>query len=775
MSDAAVVPLHGDWWTWSDLAVRSAGFPVHDLVAFGAPALACAADATDVTDDDFAAHYVEETRRSLATLARTVGTDLFREAMLWQNRRLVPLILDTFLETPDWAARRKRRRRRIENTLVNYVQRYHAKNESIGFFGPVGWARWHDDGPPVTVSGEQGRIARRTVQFEHWAVQALAEEFSADPAYRRWQVPRVSPQISVIDGQVHGPVRQPVRLPPLQMCVLDLCDGHRTIAQVTARAFARRVPGVDGPGDVEAAIAALERRGYLTTRLAIPPSVRAEEALRLGLDRIDHAGARAAASEGLHRMEDAYAKAVMAGGAPVELESVLSTMESEFHALTGRAASHHADETLVGRALLVEDCRSAARLRLGPQLRDDLAAPLNLLLTSGRWLVDRIARRYLDIIEHLFDQLLRPGATDVPLAAFCWEYWPRCGPDEVAAEAAPFVAELQHRWRPLLAIPPDAHRHRVDGAAIADAVHESFAAPSATWLSGRYHSPDIMIAARGLDEIERGEYEPVLGELHLAQNTLDKVLFVDQHPEPDRLRRAAQEDAGRGRWLVPVYPSTWPWVTGRAYPPPFQVTKSHRYLWFSPEEPRDLGGQPADPIGAFTLRRGADGDLVIRHRDGAVYHPLAVLGEFLSATSLADTFALLPDAPHQPRVSIDRLVVSREKWRMPLRDLSWLDMRDEARRYRAVRAWAGSLGLPRFVFLRTQPGTKPYYLDLTSPLVVNLAVKKLRQAVTARPDGCFTVTEMHPDPLHTWLPYRDGQVCTSELRLAIVDRAVRAR
>lgn len=101
-----VVPLHGDWWTWSDPAVRSAGFPVHDLVAFGAPALACAADATDVTDDDFAAHYAEETGRSLATLARTVGTDLFREAMLWQNRRLVPLILDTFLETPDWAARR---------------------------------------------------------------------------------------------------------------------------------------------------------------------------------------------------------------------------------------------------------------------------------------------------------------------------------------------------------------------------------------------------------------------------------------------------------------------------------------------------------------------------------------------------------------------------------------------------------------------------------------------------------------------------------------------
>src|SRR5688572_20648467 len=114
-------PLGGDWVLWRDFAVRSAGFPASGLGAFGPG---------------------DESER-----LRTVASDpRFREAVTWQNPAALANAVDRV--AAGGAAKPSRTRQR-EEIVASYWQRHCAKNDTIGFFGPLAWGRIADEGPPL--------------------------------------------------------------------------------------------------------------------------------------------------------------------------------------------------------------------------------------------------------------------------------------------------------------------------------------------------------------------------------------------------------------------------------------------------------------------------------------------------------------------------------------------------------------------------------------------------------------------------------------------------
>ena len=145
------VPLAGDWVLWRDFAVRSAGFPASGLTAFGG---------------------AEESAR----LRAVAGRRRFREAVTWQNPAALANALDKVAAGSPAKPSRARQR---EEIVASYWQRYCAKNDTIGFFGPLAWGRIADDGPPLAARSG-GLIRERAVHLEAWAVQALAARI--DPA-----------------------------------------------------------------------------------------------------------------------------------------------------------------------------------------------------------------------------------------------------------------------------------------------------------------------------------------------------------------------------------------------------------------------------------------------------------------------------------------------------------------------------------------------------------------------------------------------------------------
>jgi hypothetical protein len=146
-----LVPLAGEWALWRDIAVRTAGFPVAGLGIFGSP----------------------DEQTGLRAVARD---PLFRTAVTWQNRAAVH---NAVAKIAAGAAAPGSRQRQREEAVASYWQRYCAKNDTIGFFGPLAWGHAADDGPAIQASCGQ-LVSESTVHFEAWAIQALAEALDPD-------------------------------------------------------------------------------------------------------------------------------------------------------------------------------------------------------------------------------------------------------------------------------------------------------------------------------------------------------------------------------------------------------------------------------------------------------------------------------------------------------------------------------------------------------------------------------------------------------------------
>jgi hypothetical protein len=149
--DDHLVPLAGDWALRRDFAVRSPGFPVAGLDAFGS--------------HDEAAHL------------RDVAADpAFREAVTWQNRDVLANTVDGLLKAVGQTSNQRRR----EEIVARYWQRYCAKNDTIGFFGPLAWGEFRDAGPALA-QRSRALIRERTVHLETWCLERFLQTVTDDP------------------------------------------------------------------------------------------------------------------------------------------------------------------------------------------------------------------------------------------------------------------------------------------------------------------------------------------------------------------------------------------------------------------------------------------------------------------------------------------------------------------------------------------------------------------------------------------------------------------
>src|ERR1700720_4143421 len=207
------VALAGTSWSvWRDVALRSAGFPADMVLALCDEPLARSADLAGADPAGRPAYdqaYADATSRLSRAIAGIYADARFREALTWQNPGLAQFLRDH--DAGPGAARRSKQRQR-ELVIANYLQRYCLKNDTIGFFGPVGWASaGHGTAGLVVMPGEQ-LIARRTTYFEVWAIDKVAAEIARQGRSLGWLRPR-RPGSVFVDGNVlHRPHRKPVTL-----------------------------------------------------------------------------------------------------------------------------------------------------------------------------------------------------------------------------------------------------------------------------------------------------------------------------------------------------------------------------------------------------------------------------------------------------------------------------------------------------------------------------------------------------------------------------------
>ncbi|TDV48685.1 lantibiotic dehydratase [Actinophytocola oryzae] len=736
MSDHLVPLGETGWRIWRDSVLRSAGFPAHRVSGLRGPDLVARAERGDT---DFATAFARERKRAEAALVGSVD-DRFLEAVTWQNPRLARNWLHR-VPTLDPDNHGLRREQLL--TIANYLQRYCLKNDSIGFFGPVVWARWTEGARPLVTRVGEGLSSWLHVHFEVWAIDALARVLAADPGVRPWLRPRVVASCVVNGTELVRPHGPPLALGEADKVLLARCDGTSPVLEI-ARVLSRP------PGEVLDALDRWRDEGVVHLGLEGPSESWPERTLRARLAAIGDAPTAARTLGALDELVAARDRVAAAAGDATALARAMNDLDETFRRLTGEAPTRRDGMTYAGRTLVYPESRRDVDVELGAPLLETLSAPLGLVLDSARWLVGRIGDHYAEVFLDVF---LRCGGDAVPLARFLGMATPhlfvRSTPLRPVARA---VAEFQEKWARVLAVPDGARRHHLRAEDIADLVRHEFPPLPAPWSAARHHCPDILLTAGG---------DVVLGELHIANNTVENRVFLLHHDDPDRLMAAIDADhAGRRTFAVPT--KQWPRVNSRTYPP--LLSTDYTY-WCLHDDSTGAPG-PVLPSADMTVHRAGD-RLVVR--SGARELDLfEVLGEQLSF-AVVNAFRPLGAAAHHPRVTIDRLVMHRESWRFDATDVEWVRRRDPAERFRLAQRWRLDHGLPMRAFYRVPALTKPIFVDFGAIVLCERMAKAVRGA------DRVTLTEMLPDTDELWLTDAAGDHYTAELRIvALAQEPVQA-
>jgi hypothetical protein len=798
------VDLTGGWTAWRWIVLRTAGFPATNISQLAAPQSSRAVDeliALDRRVDDTRERAVlacgrafdRRTRRHVRAELRTddvarvrkieglaeatelaaaieardaqraVARELldadrvriseaihrlardarFREALAWQNRSVLDALLAPTLATPVGATDARTRSR--EATIASYAQRYFVKNDTIGFFGPVGWARFVDDDHVIHIEPGAGLVDVRHVHFEYWGIDTLAEKLAEDPELRLDLAPRRLPTVRIESDVVHYGIGRSARIPPEFLAVLAACDGETS---------ARAIAAAHGD-DVYELLGELVEQHLIRWTLEIPTAGQyPERHLRAALERLPRSDAQTRALATLAELEQARDDIACAAGDGERVAQAIGALDERFQALTERDATRHAGAMYAARTLIYEDTRRAITVELGAKFRARIAEPLVLLVQTARWYTHAVAMAYLELATRIIRELRETAGPTIDYLVFLEQIIPHFALQENRASAVHGVLEvLQARWAELLAIPPDARRVERSSAELRAGVAAAFAAPAPGWPQARYQSPDVMVAAAGLDALQAGDFVGVLGEIHTGMQTFTS-LFANLHPDPDALVRARSADLGRPLLAI-VEPRASALRSDNVNLAGDDIDIEHgdARSWRAPENVL---------AAAQLVVEEQAGRLVVRTRDGARTFDLVEVLEPHLILASGTHFHFLPPAPRTPRITIDGMIFARESWTFAPADLAFSTLHG-LERFAGARRWAQDHGLPRYVFVRVPEETKPCFVDLDSPVYVDTLVRLVRKASVVK------VAEMVPLIDQTWLIDAEHRTYTAELRMTLVD------
>ncbi|HWU87181.1 MAG TPA: hypothetical protein VN253_07900, partial [Kofleriaceae bacterium] len=481
-----------------------------------------------------------------------------------------------------------------------------------------------------------------------------------------------------------------------------------------------------------------------------------ERRLRARLLRIEDCEAKQRALGLLDELEAARDHVARSAGDVARLGDALDALDATFERITGRDASRNAGRTYAARSIAYEDTRRDVTVEIGRRVLDRLGPPMVLLLEAARWFTHESARAHRALFATIHAELRAArGTAEIDFLDFLEALLPELGDQFTVSRTMRGVVDRLHAiWGDLLAVRGDetGRVHRT-AAQLRDGVRERFAAPGPGWPSARYHTPDIMLAARGPEALARGELYGVLGEIVVGDHTYSRPLFLKLHPDGEAWIRARFADLGP--IVAPVEAAARALRSDHQPPVPedLDLEVGDGLSWRARDQVFAAGELVVAPAGA---------DLIVCTRDRRRSFDIVECFDMYLQLTTSSHFSLLPRAPHVPRLTIDELVVVRESWHFQPEQLEFCRV-EPGQRFLAARAFARAHGLPRFVFARVPQEPKPWFVDFASPLYVEILAKLCRKATS------LSISEMLPSIEECWLPDADGRLYTSELRIAAVD------
>ena len=716
---------------------------------------ATAAAAVDRLESELEATLQREVQLARAALVQASRSALLAKYLVFGAENVRGLLAKQLGDYPadlTSLASRNNAARKIEQSLLLYLQRVAAKNDTFSEFGPSGWGTSNADVDGVAVEPVPG-IARREIFHERWTAHGLAAVMNAESEIFEEMRPRLNPngRIHESGGFVFTDTGEAIALSEDELALVAQCDGETAV-----HALDRRL--VEG----------LVRRKVLACAMEVPAlDPHAFDVLQGDVQNWRAGAARDKWSAILRPMTEAAQK-FGATEEPALRATILDEERARLHAIGG--AQKVGQRFLYSATNVIgEECVRDCNFRINDALLNEVAteaAPwIDLWRDSYAFVASRVAAGLRGVLE-------RAGAADdaMPLPAFlrvCAEArLPLTGPGLVALATIAFQ-EVKAAFRARLAphAADDEYELTIEDCHI---VRRQFEYPKFDEYT--YPSADLQISAESPDAVRAGDYQWIIGELHPPVALLHHGFYWGC-PDKAALNQAFastvfdKPNCHFGFFAADFTAHT----TVRIHDALPQLTN------FVAPQRANRNWRSIPPSEADVYVDPASGDVAVRH-----FRTHEHLGSFARAWVIPlgfhpFSFSL---APHMPRLRCGNVIVQRRSWTVAHDELAPGNYTGVSRalvlaveKLRAAKEW------PRYIYIRPteqalrrsgaegrDKDTKPVFIDLESYLFIEIFHRWLAKA------GELEVTEMLPDPDHLMWPESDGRR-TFELRTQIVPRS----
>jgi Lantibiotic dehydratase, N terminus len=706
--------------------------------------------------------FAEGLERQYENLRNVARDSRFQEAVLWQNRGAFHRAIRAVLKE---SSRTTSKTRQHLELIASYLQRYCTKNDTIGFFGPIAWGTIAMRGAGLDAVPGALLIKKRSVFLELWAGEKIAEAIAALPGIEWWLPPRLASNWRIENDALIEEPGNARKLSALETATLALCNGKNMAADILSALRSDQAFEKVTEDQFHRLLDDMAKAGALSWQFTMPMEVGCEKALRAQVLQIRDPQLRQKALDLFAFFSDGLEQIALSAGDPERLDSALGQFEQSFEQVTHQCAQRRPGEAYAARTLIHEDCVRDLALTITPAFFEPIRPALLMMLQSLRWLAQSASVIFLDLFRKLFDRAAaKLQNPEIPVSTFVGEL---SVPIFEAIYSAAHAAHKQYceKWAALLPIPSDVRVAQFASCLLRDGVKAAFPDLPGQYHVARYHSPDLMVSAPDAQTIQRGEALYILGETHVAVNTIAQGLFTAQHPNIQELLRGLQWDYPQQRRLNIIHSRKLEGGSPRT-----------RESLFNPADLFLSMDDTAPPTGCWAYRPS---DLFIARREGR-------LGVFtrdgLGAFDLLEAFAGLliiglmnagrcfQPASYTPRIQIDKLVIQRETWRASVEELAFANEKTESDRFLSARTSMRARGVPALLFVKSPLEPKPFYLDMDSPVYVEMLCKMVRRLGRSRGEGSeLSFSEMLPDSDGAWLTDAQGERYTSEFRFVMVD------
>jgi hypothetical protein len=700
------------------------------------------------------------------TLRDFAREPMFQEAIIWQNRQAFETAAQS-IAREDGPSPRNQRQRNHEELVANYAQRYCVKNDTIGFFGPVAWGRIEPGSRMLELSSGPSLVKRRQTYFENWAIDKIASSLSMLEGMDWWIAPHLVPDAFIESNMVQRSGVSPLTRSELEEAVLSLCDGKALPKEILHEI--QKDPRFKdcGQRDLQRLLKAKTDEGVLIWRFLVPVEVNSQIALRRQLLRVGDPELRTTALNHLGKLERARREVDDAAGNPILLNRAIRSVELIFEEITNVPGNRNPGTTYGGRTVLYEDCQRDVAIKITPELLDPIVPALSLLLKSLRWFMQSTALEFHRLFGQTYRELAAQSSRDVRLQ----DWWNHTEPKLLNASSLGEVEKLfRQKWDDILSIGQQNSTVELKSDDLNEKVERLFPELGAGYYPVRYFCPDLMLAAKDEEAVRRGQVLYILGEVHAGRNTLCHAALVEQHPNRNDLVEATEWDLASACFKI-LSSQASETTTVRTSE---GVLRPADYFLATTSDAVAPSGYDSHPISELVLNGGDGGIEVLSLTDDRHFHILEAFSDLLFGFVM-NKASWIPPLRHTPRVLIDRLVIHRETWRFRKSELDFALKKNEASRFLGARRWMKNHGLPQRVFVKSALEVKPFYVDLESPVLVEILCRAIRRMGSSTGEGEELIfSEMLPGPQQLWLRDAKGASYTSELRFAIVDLKARS-